>query len=662
VRVNFFGGVLLLGCLISPGYSNAQIRLSDTTAVYRIDKFVEVFIDSTNSETIESIQAPSIQAKFKVRGDLVFGYARPNIWLKITSNSLENQPWYLELPAPFLEYVDFYQRKEAVWHHAESGYFRKQNLREIPHTGHVFPLSFAGQTNVSYLMISGTSPKTFPLYILHQNKFNDLIRWEDLGYGVFFGILFIMFIYNLFIFISLRQINYLLYIFTIFCTALIFLSASGYGGKFLWPHSPHFNFFAGRLSLPFLSFSLSIFTIRFLEVKRYSLFNYYILTGLLGLSVLALILVASGIYPVAGNHLISLSTIIFIVTGIVCRLKGNKTARFYIVGWSLYFVGGLLLTLRNSGFFEFNFWTTHFVEIGAAMETTFIAFALSDQFMRLKREKEEIQLEALRVQQEARQGLEVQVKKRTEELSNANKELNTTLNTIKEQKVIIEKKNEELDAFFYRISHDLKAPISSLEGLTSLAKYDVKDPEALVYFEKQHEQIRRLNDMVRGLINIMRTEEAQPKVEIDFRKMVQGCIDSFSTLKNADKVKYFIEVQEGISYHSEWVILNAIFQNLIENAIKYSSDVEPFIRVQITGAGNEVICKVEDNGVGIPETDQPKIFDIFYRATQKSNGSGLGLYILKRSVNKLNGKVELESTENKGTTFIITLPKEPVFV
>ena len=661
MRVNFAGVLILLGCLLTASASHAQIRLSDTTTVYRIDKFVEVFIDSTNSATIESIQNPSIQAKFKVRGNLVFGYARPNIWLKITSTSLENKPWYLSLPAPFIEYVDFYQRKGETWHHAQSGYFRKQNVREISHTGHVFPLWFEQQTNVSYILISGSSPKTFPLYILYQNKFNDLIRWEDVGYGFFFGILFIMFIYNLFIFISLRQINYLLYIFTIFCTALIFLGASGYGGKFLWPDSPHLNFYAGRVSLPFLIFSLSIFSIRFLDVKRYSRFNYYALVALQYLSVIVLLLVITGIYPVSGNHLISFATVLFIATGIICRVRGNKTATFYIVGWSLYFIGGLFLTLRNSGFFEFNFWTTHFVEIGAAMETTFIAFALSEQFRRLKQEKEEIQLVALRAQQDARERLEDQVVKRTQELSNANKELNVMLNMVKEQNLTIEKKNEELDAFFYRISHDINAPISSLVGLSTLARYDVKDPEALVYFEKQYEQISRLSDMVRGLINIVQTGEGQqPKVRIDFEKMIQGCIDSCRALAKADQVKYHIEIQEGIEYHSEWVILNSIFQNLIENAIKYSGDVNPYVRVQINDIGKEVICKVEDNGLGISELHQSKIFDLFYRATQKSKGSGLGLYILKRSVDKLKGKIDLESTENKGTTFTIRLPKEPL--
>jgi len=640
--------------------SSAQIDLTDTTKVYRIDKLVEVLIDSSNTLTIDGIQNPGIQAKFHVRGNLVFGYTTSNIWLKITSTSKNKVRWYLEIPAPFLEYVDFYQQENKIdWHRYESGYFRKQNLRAIPHTGHVFPLAFNNKKNVSYVKISGTSPKTFPVYILNRDKFNDLIRWEDLGYGIFFGILIIMFFYNLFIFFSLRQINYLLYICTILCTISVFLSSTGYGGKFLWPNNPELNYYAGRVSLPFLILFLAVFSNRFLEVKKYSLWNYNILRGLIGLSFIALLLVITEIRQSAGNDLITIATIIFIGTGINCRWRGNKTATFYIVGWSFYFIGGLFLTLRNSGFFEFNFWTTHFVEIGAAMETTFIAFALGDQFRRLKQEKEEIQLLALQAQQDARARLEVQVTKRTQELSNANKELSIMLATVKDKNALIERKNEELDTFFYRISHDLKAPISTLVGLSSLAKHDVKDPDALFYFEKQHEQINRLNNIVRGLVNIIRVgDKMQNKVVIDFEKMISDCIDSFSSLHKADKINFIIEIQPRIIYHSEWVILNAIFQNLIENAIKYSSDTAPYLRIQITELNNEILCIVEDNGLGIAEEHQSNIFDLFYRATEKSSGSGLGLYILKRSLDQLNGKIEMICLEGQGTTFTVTLPKE----
>jgi signal transduction histidine kinase len=113
------------------------------------------------------------------------------------------------------------------------------------------------------------------------------------------------------------------------------------------------------------------------------------------------------------------------------------------------------------------------------METSIIAFALGDRYRRYKREKEEIQLQALRIQQNTNEVLEKRVKERTEDLIKVNTELQANLATISKQSEIIEAKNAELDGFFYRISHDLKGPISSLLGLSHLAKIEVTTPKQL---------------------------------------------------------------------------------------------------------------------------------------------------------------------------------------
>jgi two-component system, sensor histidine kinase LadS len=236
-----------------------------------------------------------------------------------------------------------------------------------------------------------------------------------------------MFFYNLFIYFTLRQTNYLLYILTIVCTFTIFASASGYAGKFLWPSHPELNYYFGRLTLGPLVIFLAIFTIRFLEVKRHSSVMYYALMTLIPLGVIAIILIMTGALSSAGNNLISVTTVVYMTTGIVCRAKGNKTATYFIAAWTVYLIGGLLLTLRNSGVLNFNFWTTHFVEIGAALETTIIAFALADQYRRIKKEKEDAQALALTLQLDAREKLETMVLQRTAQLSTAYK--NSTLHS-----------------------------------------------------------------------------------------------------------------------------------------------------------------------------------------------------------------------------------------
>jgi signal transduction histidine kinase len=643
------------------GSAQTPYVLDASSSTHRLDALVQVFIDSTNTVSAERVVHDDFQAHFRrSKGNLTFGYLTSTIWLKVvTKNATPRHDWYLEIPAPFLEYVDFYQLLDGdSVHYAKAGYFRRQSEKEISHTGHVLPLQFRSDgTSTVFVRITGSSPKTFPLLVVEKESFYEKVRFEDLGYGVFFGILFVMFFYNLFIYLTLNQTNYLLYICTIICTFLIFASATGYAGRFLWPETPVLNYYAGRLTLGLLSAVLAIFTIRFLEVRLYSKVMYYTLLSLIPLGFIAVILMATKTMSSAGNNLISLSTIVYMTTGVVCSMRGNKTGYYFIAAWTIYFFGGLLLTLRNSGVFDFNFWTTHFVEIGAALETIIIAIALGDRYRRYQQEIEEVQLLALKVQQEANERLEGKVSERTVQLSSAYEELRSTLETNKQQTEIIENKNAELDAFFYRISHDLRGPVSSLLGLSFLAKREVKDRQALEYLERQHAQIERLSNIITGLINLTKLNRTDLQKEpIDFNKIVDECVASFHGLPNFAGLHFKKEIQSDIQFHSEWTLINAIVQNLVENAIKYANQQSPYVNVKISADPKELVIAVADNGEGIAEEHQEKVFEMFYRATQNASGTGLGLYILKRSVDRLKGTIEIKSEVGNGSVFTIRLP------
>ena len=226
-----------------------------------------------------------------------------------------------------------------------------------------------------------------------------------------------------------------------------------------------------------------------------------------------------------------------------------------------------------------------------------------------------------------------------------------------EKNEIIERKNAELDSFFYRISHDLKGPISSLLGLHNLVKMDVVDVASLQLFTMYHSQIMRVNDIVMGLINLTEIKNTEKlKTVINFEKLVDDCVDSCTYLPQFASIRIEKDIQD-FQFKSEWAIINTILQNLIENAIKYSrSQVEAFIRIRIYLEGQQVTVKVEDNGQGIPEANQQNIFNIFFRGTDRTQGSGLGLYILKRAVERLNGTIHVESKVSVGSIFTIQLP------
>jgi signal transduction histidine kinase len=223
---------------------------------------------------------------------------------------------------------------------------------------------------------------------------------------------------------------------------------------------------------------------------------------------------------------------------------------------------------------------------------------------------------------------------------------------------IIEKKNAELDSFFYRVSHDLKGPISSLIGLHNLVKLDIKDEQAQRYFQMYQSQIMRINTIVMDLINLTRMNNpAMNLIRIDFELLVEECINAYEYLPQYRSIRFIKEIDKNIEFYSEWTIVNTIVQNLVENAIKYSHpERDSFVRINITQNGSHIKVEVEDNGIGIPNDYQTRIFDMFFRANDHVDGTGLGLYILKRAVERLHGQVSFASEALIGSTFTVVLP------
>ena len=144
--------------------------------------------------------------------------------------------------------------------------------------------------------------------------------------------------------------------------------------------------------------------------------------------------------------------------------------------------------------------------------------------------------------------------------------------------------------------------------------------------------------------------------------MVDECITSFNSLPNFEAISFKKEIQSDIEYFSEWSLLTAIMQNLLENAIKYSSKTSPFVVVRVFSSLEHLFIEVEDNGQGILLEHQPKIFEMFFRATDRSQGSGLGLYIVKETVEKLYGEIYVDSEKGEWTKFTVAIPHENIYV
>lgn len=224
--------------------------------------------------------------------------------------------------------------------------------------------------------------------------------------------------------------------------------------------------------------------------------------------------------------------------------------------------------------------------------------------------------------------------------------------------------NQELDQFVYSISHDLRAPLLSIKGLLDLVELDnggqsngVEQGNG-VYLKMISESVTRLDHTILEILNYSRNArlDVHP-VEFNFRTFVADLVADLGNLR--PEVAIDVQWKGSEMVRLDEVRAGVLFKNILSNALKYSKqDVDDAnVIVDVHVEPDQCSVRVADNGLGIAEEHLQKVFDMFYRATQRGAGTGLGLYICKEIVDKLNGTLSLESTLGEGTTVTFTLPQ-----
>ncbi|MTI30383.1 ATP-binding protein [Xanthovirga aplysinae] len=225
----------------------------------------------------------------------------------------------------------------------------------------------------------------------------------------------------------------------------------------------------------------------------------------------------------------------------------------------------------------------------------------------------------------------------------------------------VKKANKELDKFVYSISHDINAPIASVLGLINIMKHDFKGPKVVSYISKIENSTLSLKKYINDVLDFSRNTRMILKYEqIDFKSLIGDSVKMLKFLPGAPQITLDQEIKATNPFYSDLYRLKVIFNNILSNAIKYAdlSKTKPFIYVKISVSEKDAVLVFEDNGIGIHKSDLDKIFTMFYRASEQSQGSGIGLYIVKEILIKLKGSIQVESEEGKGTAFTIFLPNE----
>ena len=224
---------------------------------------------------------------------------------------------------------------------------------------------------------------------------------------------------------------------------------------------------------------------------------------------------------------------------------------------------------------------------------------------------------------------------------------------------LLSKTNTELDRFVYSTSHDLRAPLTSVMGLINITERSQNPEDVTKYLAMMRDRVHSLDRFIKDITDYSRNNRLEIKKEkVNVVSLAQDVWENLKFSPEAENIKFEIDIPDDLTIESDRSRLQVIIANLISNAVRYhdSRKKEQYIRLRYQVSGRVFCIKVEDNGQGIDREYHTKIFDMFYRANERSKGSGLGLYIVKEALMKLSGSIQLDSTPGLGTTITIKLP------
>lgn len=317
----------------------------------------------------------------------------------------------------------------------------------------------------------------------------------------------------------------------------------------------------------------------------------------------------------------------------------------FLVSMILLLVGGLYAFVQ----FRINFFKNQRVKLEKKVATR--TRELNEKSKEILAQNEELQAQhdQILLQREALESAK-------DQLTSMNNQLERL---VRKRTKKLEKTINELDRFVYSASHDLSAPLKSVLGLLNIAKIDPDPRRISEYLKYIEESILKLEEVIKSLISYSRNTRLDLKPEyFNLYDLVTEVINGLAFLPTNNQISFEIEIDRQFNIKADRSRLQIVLHNLISNSIKYADPEKnhSFVRIECVNSDSNYTIKITDNGIGIDKELLPKIFNMFYRATEKSDGSGLGLFIVKETLNAMGGKISVESKTGQWTVFTLNIP------
>ncbi|WMJ73969.1 sensor histidine kinase [Cytophagaceae bacterium ABcell3] len=659
--------------------------------------------DKEGELSIEDILQADTQNQFTVnhRSSIHFTPKESSsLWVKINVKniSLENY-YYLSLQFPDVDELSFYgiEGDSVVEKEVVTGNLFNFYTREIPHP--LFSFSLIPDCDTYYLRLKSTNPIHVALKVSEKHGLFQSYHTYDLWQGIFLGLsILVVMVFATTLIVEKNRLS-VYYLLHVLGTVLIVGIYQGHAKQYFFPNSTFIHTYQTGL-IALFSLPTIFFVCKFLNVK---FINKSCRTTLLIIMQALLMII---VFDIAEMHNVSrvllkvtafVLTVFVLILGVFIASEGDRPTKIFVAGWVLYLTGVVCSVLLSAGLISYSLLTYNGFSIGVGVSIIFASVAVADRFQQYKRSNNKLEADMLehlrkneKLVKQQNMILEAKVSERTREIEQQRIEIelknriirkqNNELihyNTSLEQQVEdrtralsksydeIKKKTLQLEQFNYVAAHNLRAPVSTLLGLTNIFNPQNVSPENLMVIEKIKETSLKLDHIIIDLNNILNVSDPANIIHEHFtlseafdkaQEMLQKEI--YATETNVE-----VNFSECPEVYTVKPFLLSVFYNLLSNAIKYKSENrKPSIKVSSGYLDqNTLYILFEDNGMGIDlKAYGSKLFGLYKRFSFHVKGKGMGLFMVKTQVELMDGKIEVSSTPGVGTTFQIHLPVKKV--
>ncbi len=626
-----------------------EVQLDESRSSIPLADFIDYLVDEEGTLTVDRLQSENISAQFQpAEGDIINGgMTRSVYWVRISLKQEavpDNEPvrWLLEMAYPLVDDMTVYLPDVNGRFISHSlGDLKPFNLRNVQHPNLLLPLVLTpGKSTQVYIRLESGDSMQIPLTLWRPLAYIEHSSSLAYVFGMIYGVLAVMFLYNLFLFISVRDMSYLYYILCIASFGLHQIAANGVGYAYLWPDWPWWQNISGPFLIGGTEVFAALFARSFLNTKVHAPTLDKVLKSLTvaGSVVMFLALFIDHFWAMWLAIAVALPHIpTMLIVGIRCCMSGNTSARFFVIAWFAFLAGGGIYMMMLLGLLPNNDFTNYSVQVGQTIEVTLLSLALADRINRLREEKIAFEMQA------------------REQLEEANEALLES--------------NRLKDDFLHTVTHELRTPMNGVMGMLDLMR-DETDLETVgeylgIASQSADEMLHIVNSIL-TLVELQSGQQSLANASFNVNDIMLPLSEKYQQQCAEKNLEWNITVapEASIDWNGDAGKVSQVLECLLSNAVKFTTkgSVTVSVATAVDNTSGQQLLEftVADTGIGMVDDVKDKIYKAFEQVdgsmTRRFGGLGLGLALAQALVGVLGGNLSHESEQDKGTSFRLCVP------